>query len=114
MVYCSKCGAKNEDEAENCVKCGEPLYPKRVARKREETCFGPRRERHVEEECFGLPYGGAIIGLIIGIIIIVVGITMLMPGVGMERTWEYLGPTLAIIVGVLIIAGVMYRYSTRG
>lgn len=62
MVYCSKCGTQNEEEAKFCVKCGAELYPEKPREKREEfTCFGPR-EKRVEEECFGIPYGGAIVG----------------------------------------------------
>ena len=72
MVYCTKCGTKNEDNAEVCVKCSQPLnLPSDVKRTRraESTCFRSR-ERHVEDECFGLPYGGAIAGIIFGFVII--------------------------------------------
>ena len=30
MVYCTKCGAENEDDAKTCVSCGEPLQISRV------------------------------------------------------------------------------------
>jgi uncharacterized membrane protein YvbJ len=100
MVYCTKCGTKNEEDAEVCVKCGAPLVtqpPWRHARQR------------TEEECFGLPYGGAIAGTIIGIIIILVGLSLL-PGFDIGR---YIGAVLVIIIGILIVAGALYRYSRR-
>jgi len=101
MVYCTKCGAKNEEDAAVCVKCGAPLVaPARPPWRRE-------RLRPAEEECFGLPHGGAIIGLVIGIIIILAGLSMLIP-IG-----KYIGAVLVIIFGILILAGALYRYSRR-
>jgi hypothetical protein len=101
MVYCTKCGAKNEEDAAVCVKCGAPLVAPPPWRR--------ERRRPTEEECFGLPHGGAIIGLIFGIIIIFVGLSML-PGIEIGR---YIGAFLVIIIGILILAGALYRYSRR-
>ncbi|MCK5562768.1 zinc-ribbon domain-containing protein, partial [Candidatus Bathyarchaeota archaeon] len=55
LVYCSKCGAKNEDDAKVCVGCGASLYvPRRGARRRGgNECFGPKEGKRVEDECFG-------------------------------------------------------------
>ncbi|MFQ6073818.1 MAG: zinc-ribbon domain-containing protein [Candidatus Bathyarchaeia archaeon] len=111
MVYCTKCGAKNEDDAQVCVGCGASLYaPRRVAKRRGDGCFGPREERRFEEECFGLPYGGAIVGVIFGIIILVFGFAWL---IGFSRIWEYIGPIMVILVGILIIVGVVYSATRR-
>ena len=69
------------------------------------------RERRVEDECFGLPHGGAIVGLIIGIIIILWGLTQVMPGLlpaGFSLWW-----LIIIIFGVLIVAGALYKFSRR-
>jgi len=96
MVYCTKCGTKNEEDAAVCVKCGEPLAahpPWRRARPRP------------EEECFGLPHGGAIAGLVIGIIIILVGLSSLLH--------IDILPLIIIIFGVLVLIGALYRYSRR-
>lgn len=110
MVYCSKCGAKNEDDATVCVGCGASLYvPRRVAKRRGNECFGPKEEKRFEEECFGLPYGGAIVGIIFGIIILVFGFALL----AKINIWDYIGPLFIIIVGILIIAGVIYGASRR-
>jgi len=97
MVYCTKCGTKNEEDAVVCVKCGAPLaaYPP----------WRRARPPRPEEECFGLPHGGAIVGLVIGIIIILVGLSSLLD----IEFW----PFIIIIFGILIVLGAVYRYSRR-
>jgi len=121
MVYCSECGTKNEEAAEYCVKCGAKLtvlteksLEKRIDEwgedigKRAETwgkSFGKQTE---EGECFGLPHGGTIFGLIIGIIIIVVGISLL-AGIDLEHAW----PLILLIFGVLIIGGAIYTLTRK-
>ena len=96
MVYCTKCGAKNEEDAVVCVKCGASLVGRPAWR---------RERRRPEEECFGLPHGGAIVGLVIGIIIILVGLASL---------YEIdIGPLIVIAFGVLILVWALYRYSRR-
>ena len=60
------------------------------------------------DECFGLPRGGAIFGLFIGLIIIIVGLQQFFG-------WEIdVGPFAIIIVGILFIAGAIYGLSRRG
>ena len=66
MVYCTKCGTKNEENAVICVNCKEPLMSNQTVK---------RERRRKENECFGLPHGGAIEGLVIGLIIILWGAT---------------------------------------
>jgi len=117
MVYCTKCGAKNEDEASNCDNCGAPLQVSRpekrgweeeIERRAEE--FGERAEKfgkRMEGECFGLPGGGAIFGLLIGAIIVLVGLSELLG-------WQIdFGPMAIIIVGILFVAGAIYGLSRR-
>jgi len=115
MVYCTKCGAENEEGASTCVSCGESLQASRAGRRgweeelevRAEE-FGERAERwgrSMERECFGLPEGNTIIGVLFGLAIILVGARELFD-------WNIdLGPFAAIVVGVLIIAGVLYNQS---
>ena len=49
MTYCSKCGKKNDDDAEFCKKCGLPLSEKATTHKKEvddkceEECVGGKR-----------------------------------------------------------------------
>ncbi len=120
LVYCSKCGAKNKDDAKICTKCGGTLYPlsmeKEIERKaasigkeierKADTCFGPRKRRKQEEECFGLPRGGTIVGIVIGLIIIFAGISWMLShyyDISIE-IW----PIAVIIFGILILAGALY------
>jgi len=119
MVYCSECGTKNEESAETCVKCGAKLnVPKEKSLEKsiEEGAeeFGKRAEawgesfgKRAEEGCFGLPQGGTIVGLIIGIIIIVVGISSL-AGIDLE-IW----PLIILIFGVLILGGAIYTLTRK-
>jgi len=109
MVYCTKCGTKNEDDAKFCVNCGASLYPEKTEKKREEhVCFGPS-EKHVEEECFGLPYGGAIAGIIIGAFIILIGLAMAL-GIEIGR---FIAAFAVIVVGLLIIAGAAFKLRRK-
>ena len=98
MVYCIKCGTKNEEDAVVCVKCGASLVTR-----------PPWRRKRPEEECFGLPHGGAIVGLVIGIIIILAGISWL-AGIDIGR---YFWGLVVVIFGILIVAGALYGYSRR-
>jgi len=121
MVYCTKCGTKNAEDATVCTKCGARLkvsMEKRFERRAEEWAeeFGKRAEewgeqfgRRTEEECFGLPHGGAIVGIIIGIIIIFVGLSWV---AGFD--WgRYFWPVIIVVFGILIVAGTLYSYGRR-
>lgn len=118
MVYCAKCGTHNEDDATVCVSCGKPLRVFRRERRSWEDEletraeeFGESAERfgkRMEDECFGLPGGSTIFGVLIGLAIILVGASELMG-------WNIdLGPLAIIAVGVLIVAGVLYKQSQGG
>lgn len=114
MVFCTYCGTNNKDDAHFCVKCGAKLdvsAKKTLEKKIEERAeeFGKRAEewgkdfeKHEENECFGLPHGGTIFGLIVGIIIILVGVTSLV-GITLEF-W----PLIIIVFGLLIFGGTLY------
>jgi asparagine N-glycosylation enzyme membrane subunit Stt3 len=68
----------------------------------------------MENECFGLPNGGMIVSMVIGVIIILVGLGLFLRaayGISIDF-W----PFIIIIFGVLILAGGLYRqrrYSER-
>jgi F0F1-type ATP synthase assembly protein I len=119
LVFCTHCGTENEDDAEYCVKCGAKLtvsteksIEKRIEKGAEE--FGKRAEmwaenfgKQTEQECFGLPHGGTIFGLLIGTIIVLVGITSL-AGIELEF-W----PLIIIIFGLLIFGGAIYSLTKK-
>jgi hypothetical protein len=121
MVYCTKCGTKNKEGAEHCVKCGADLevtWDKRLEKRAEDWGeeFGRRAEewgeqfgKRVEDECFGLPHGGAIVGLIIGAIIVLLGLSWLAG----TNWWRFIWPLLVIAFGLVIVAGALYGLRRR-
>ena len=107
MVYCSKCGTSNSDDAKICSNCGAPLYT--VG----ERYPGSEREhyRRVENECFGLPNGGMIAALVFGVIIIIIGLSLFAQttyGISID-IW----PLIFIIFGLLLVAGALYGRRRR-
>jgi len=97
LVYCSRCGTQNSDTNTHCTNCGAPLYT--VGQRYP----GSDREhyRKMENECFGLPNGGMIATLVIGVIVILVGLSLFLQ----VNVW----PFIIIIFGVLLVAGAIYR-----
>jgi len=92
MVYCSKCGTQNPDDAVNCSKCGAALN---AAQPREpwEGRYYYRYHRHFP------------IGIIIGLLIMAIGVSSLV-GVNI---WNWLWPSFFILVGLAIIFGSVNR-----
>lgn len=108
MVYCTKCGAKNPDDAKVCSQCGAPLYA--VGEGRSET-YEPYRR--MENECFGLPRGGTIVFIAIGAIVLLSGIIGLLQQAKLISSNVSIWPFVIIVLGVLIVAGALYRMSRR-
>ena len=95
MATCAKCGRENEEGATYCANCGAALG--RLERK----------ETRPRDECFGLPYGGAVFGLFIGAIIILWGLSSVFG-------WQVeLGTYAIIIIGILIVAGAIYGLTRK-
>ncbi|MGZ4851550.1 MAG: zinc-ribbon domain-containing protein [Candidatus Bathyarchaeia archaeon] len=102
MVYCPKCGTMNDDAAQFCVKCGATLRTGTYESRRYER-------RRAESECFGLPHGGAIFGLVIGAIILIWGSFALAQQTGLINTpAPDLWIIIVIVIGILFIAGAIY------
>jgi len=70
MVYCPRCGTKNEEDAAFCKNCGAPLHgtTDEYQRRRE-------RDQRCEEDCGG-GHGGHIWRVFWGIIIVLVGLAI--------------------------------------
>ncbi len=102
MVYCSRCGTQNPDTNVHCTNCGAPLYT--VG----QNYPGSDREhyRRMENECFGLPNGGMIVGIVIGLIIILVGLGAFLQVYGINFNFW---PFILVIFGILIVLGALYR-----
>ncbi|MFW9770180.1 MAG: zinc ribbon domain-containing protein [Candidatus Thorarchaeota archaeon] len=110
MVYCQHCGTENDDNVEFCKQCGAALGARETSReiRREVRRHGEPKD----DECFGLPNGDAICGIIFGGIIIIAGLSWVF-GWDFSTLWETaIGPYLVITFGALIIIGAVYS-STR-
>ena len=116
----------------HCTECGSTLHSSREVRKRAESIGRP-----FGDDCFRLSYGGAIFGLIIGVLIIFSGLIAFFAGsIGnvMERfghwmgNWgrgfgdalrsiinlqsiRILGSIMMIIIGLVIIVAVLYNLN---
>lgn len=93
MVYCSKCGAENDEEADVCMKCGASLGA---------TVHRVRRRRYESDICFGRRGGIPILGLLFGLMILLWGLSSLMGGMFMWMRMYNLWPLL-LILGLLIV-----------
>jgi uncharacterized membrane protein YvbJ len=84
MVYCAKCGTKNEDDATFCKSCGASLTGLRPEHDRQ-------RDQRCEEECAGgkSSRGWAVFW---GVIIILIGLAILFEVVvkDMAKTYSWL------------------------
>jgi uncharacterized membrane protein YvbJ len=103
MVYCVKCGTKNPDDAQVCSKCGAQLY----------VTGESEHYRRMEGECFGIPKGGAIVGLAIGVIILLAGCIEFLRQTGAITSEVSVWPFAIIIFGVLIVVGALYGMRRR-
>jgi uncharacterized membrane protein YvbJ len=130
MIYCTKCGTKNNPTENYCVKCGAPLeksnkswdqkvdqWGENVGNKAEKwgEDFGRRAEKWGEEfekqaqdGCFGLAKNMAILGIILGIIIILAGILLLV-GIQLLRI---LGSLMILAFGLIILVTAL-KYLTK-
>jgi uncharacterized membrane protein YvbJ len=95
MVYCTKCGTQNPDDAVNCSKCGAPLNPapyRSYSRYRAEgdMCFGGRSH---------------IWGIIIGLFIVMIGVSSLLGG----NIWDKVWPIFIILIGAIIVVNALRR-----
>jgi len=97
MVYCTKCGTNNADDAKVCVNCGAPLYGT------SEESRPYWRHRRYEGEYYGFHRrSGAIAGIVIGLIIILVGLSLLAAELyNISVPW---GPIVIILIGIFVIS----------
>ena len=128
-MYCPKCGSENRDDARFCARCGTTMDGADYTRR-------PATRDRSDQMCFG-PSGGALPGLVIGAIIIIVGVTSVFgrdfgemmgmwgesfgEGMGVGRffaewgtSWgSTIGAYVSIIVGLAIVYFVLYGRGRR-
>jgi hypothetical protein len=95
----------NDDTAQFCVKCGASLRTGTYESRHYER-------RRAESECFGLPHGGAIVGLVIGVIILLWGFFALAQQTGLiHASPPDIWIIVVVVVGILLIAGGIYQMN---
>ena len=119
MVYCSKCGTRNDDDVSNCINCGEPLnsrirdnrgWEEEIEARAEE--FGRRAERFgrrmssqnwdVEDECYG-GRGRTIWPIFMGCFIILIGLSFLLEDTYSWANFDNIWPLFLMALGIVII-----------
>jgi len=95
MVYCTKCGAENKEDASVCEKCGASLNPAPYRRY--------QRYRYEDNVCFGGQ--SHIWGIIIGLFIIMIGASSL---IGFD-IWDKFWTLFIILIGVIIVVNTLMR-----
>jgi hypothetical protein len=67
----------------------------------------------MEYECFGIPRGGAVVGVTIGVIILLAGVIYFMQQANLISPNVNVWPFAIIIFGILVIIGALYGLSRR-
>ena len=95
--------SRNSGYAKVCVRHRASLYS-----------TGEREHyRRIEDECFGIPRGGTVVGLAFGIIILLAGgIWFLQQAELIPETVE-IWPFVVMMFGLLIVVGALYGLRRR-
>jgi ribosomal protein L40E len=101
LVYCSKCGAKNEDNAEVCARCGEPLLRPEETGRRSWRGEGLRSIKDRRSPSFW--------GIFFGLLIVLYGAIWLLSAVFPWLTWDRVWPFIMILFGIAIIVRALMR-----
>jgi hypothetical protein len=72
-----------------------------------------RYYRRYEHECFGIPGGGAVVGLAIGVIIVIAGLLWFLQQAEIISRSVEIWPFAAIIFGILIVIGALFGMRRR-
>lgn len=100
MVYCTKCGTENPEDAESCSNCGASLQPEPYRHRRDDW------DR--DDDCFG-GRSRTTWPLIFGVFLILIGLSSLLEGtfwwLGLDTLW----PLFLVAIGVIVITNAMKR-----
>jgi hypothetical protein len=67
----------------------------------------------MESGCFGIPHGGAVVYIAIGVIIMLWGLIAILRQAGAIPKGVEVWPIVAITFGILIVVGALYGLSRR-
>ena len=67
----------------------------------------------MEYECFGIPGGGAVVGVAIGVIIMAAGIIYFLQQANLIPSGINVWPFAIIIFGILLLVGAFYELGRR-
>jgi uncharacterized membrane protein YvbJ len=101
LVYCTKCGTENEEDAEVCKNCGASLRPPAYRTSR-------RRDWDYDDECFG-GRNRMTWPLLIGAFLILMGLSTLLEDMFWWAGWDTLWPLFIIAIGVMIVSNAYRR-----
>lgn len=105
MVYCSKCGTQNADTANNCTNCGASLQSSYGANPNE--WHSTRQHYHYDHH---QRRNGGIGLLIAGLIIVILGVSLLYDSFGLFIT--YFWPIIMVVLGIWLLIRAL-RWSQR-
>jgi len=98
MVYCSKCGKKNEEDAEFCNKCGAPLNGTKKDYEKE-------WDKRCEEECAGGKHHGP--PIFWGIVVVLIGLWVIFEFVLKNLDFEWIPAWVDTFPFVLVFAALI-------
>ena len=103
MVYCTKCGTENLDDAKICANCGVSLVDRPNKYRRGDQDF--------EDMCFG-GRGRTMGPIIFGAIMILVGLSFLLERTFAWMNFDNLWPLIIIAIGLLVVYNATQRRKT--
>jgi uncharacterized membrane protein YvbJ len=107
LVYCTKCGTENKDDADTCLNCGASLH--HTSSSIASPTYRPvRRDRREDDICFG-GRSNTMWPLIIGAFIILIGLSSLLEDTYAWARFDNLWPLLVIGIGLIIVVNALQR-----
>ncbi len=101
MVYCSKCGTLNSDNANICSNCGAALF---ASQSQSQTESPHWRRRQYREEYREYYRGHASIGaLFFGVMVLAIGLILFLSVTLNVPVEGYIWPTILILIGLWVL-----------
>ncbi|MCW4012475.1 MAG: zinc-ribbon domain-containing protein [Candidatus Bathyarchaeota archaeon] len=99
MVYCTKCGTENDEDAQECKNCGAALKPSNYSYRRSDW--------DMDRDWFrGRRYNWSVL---FGLFLIIMGASSLLEDIFWWMSFDFLWPVFIMAIGVLIVTNSMKR-----